>query len=62
MAKFDPTSLDHPLVFGFTMFLVVVGFIAVFSWVFAALGWPGPLSVLKGGFISGSTQMGPAPQ
>lgn len=60
--KFNPTDLDHPIVFGFTMFLVVVGFIAIFSWIFASLGWTGPLSVLKGGYITGSTQMGPAPQ
>jgi len=44
------------------MFLVVVGFIAIFSWVFASFGWTGPLLVLKGGINTGSTQMGPAPQ
>lgn len=57
-----PADFDHPIVFALTIFLVVVGMIAVTSWVFAALGWTGPLSVLKGGYITGSTQMGPAPQ
>lgn len=56
------SDLDHPLVFALTITLVVVGMIAVLSWLFLAIGWTGPLSVLKGGIQTGSTQMGPAPQ
>jgi hypothetical protein len=58
----DFTKLDHPIIFVLTITLCVVGMIAVLSWAFAGLGWTGPLSVLKGGFVSGSTQQGPAPQ
>jgi len=58
----DFTKADHPIVFALTITLVVIGMLCVFSWVFAALGWSGPLSVVKGGFVSGSTQQGPAPQ
>ena len=57
------SDFDHPIVFGLTMTLVVVGFIAVLSWIFLSIGWTGPLQVLKGGISSGgSTQNGPAPQ
>lgn len=56
------TDFDHPLIFALTITLVVVGMIAVLSWVFLSLGWTGPLSVLKGGITSGSTQNGPAAQ
>lgn len=55
-------KLDHPIIFALTMFLIIVGMFGVFSWIFMALGWSGPLSVLKGGINSNSTQMGPAPQ
>jgi hypothetical protein len=41
---------DHPLVFSLTIFLLVVGWTAVFSWIFMSTGAVGPLSVLKGGF------------
>jgi len=44
-------KLDQPIIFALTITLVVVGTIAVLSWLFMALGWTGPLSVLKGGFI-----------
>lgn len=56
------TDFDHPIVFALSITLVVVGMIAVLSWVFLAFGWSGPLSVLKGGITGGTTQMGPAPQ
>lgn len=56
------TDFDHPLIFALTITLVVVGMIAVLSWIFLSIGWTGPLSVLKGGINTGSTQMGPAPQ
>lgn len=53
-------KLDHPIVFALSVTLVVVGTISVLSWAFSSLGWNGPLSVLKGGFLTPSG--GPAPQ
>lgn len=58
LAKFD-----HPIVFALSITLVVVGMISVLSWLFMALGWSGPLSVLKGGVATANPNtMGPAPQ
>lgn len=53
-------KLDHPVIFAISVTLVVVGTIAVMSWGFNALGWNGPLQVLKGGV--NLTGNGAAPQ
>lgn len=42
---------DQPIIFAITITLIVVGMISVWSWAFVALGWTGPLSVLKGGYV-----------
>ena len=42
-------KFDQPIVFAFSITLVVVGMIALMSWLFAALHWTGPLGLLKGG-------------
>jgi hypothetical protein len=55
-------KFDHPIIFALSITLVVVGMITVLSWGANALGWNGVLSVLKGGVVNSSTQMGPAPQ
>lgn len=55
------SKLDHPIVFALSITLVVVGMISVLSWLFLALGWSGPLSVLKGG-VANTGQSGVAPQ
>jgi hypothetical protein len=55
-------KFDHPIVFALSITLVVVGMITFLSWGASALGWNGPLQVLKGGVVQSSTQMGPAPQ
>lgn len=54
-------KLDHPIVFAISVTLVVVGTISVMSWAFAALGWNGPLQVLKGGVVINNPN-GVAPQ
>ncbi len=57
------SKLDHPIVFALSITLVVVGMISVLSWLFMAMGWTGPLSVLKGGITTANPNaMGPAPQ
>lgn len=43
------TDLDQPLVFAFAITFTVVGMMALFSWIFASLGWTGPLGLMKGG-------------
>ena len=43
------TDLDQPLVFAFAITFTVVGMIAVMGWLFASIGWTGPLGLLKGG-------------
>jgi hypothetical protein len=50
--KKDLQQFDHPIVFLLVITLGVVGMISVLSWAFTSLGWSGPLSVLKGGFVS----------
>lgn len=45
---------DQPIIFAITITLIVVGMISVWSWAFMALGWSGPLSVLKGGYVDNS--------
>lgn len=43
------TSLDHPIVFSFTMAILVIAWMALLGWLFTTLGWTGPLSLVKGG-------------
>lgn len=52
MPKLD--KLDQPIVFAFTITLIVVGMVSVLSWLFMSMGWTGPLSVLKGGYVDQS--------
>ena len=42
---------DQPLIFAFAITFTVVGMIAIMSWLFASLGWTGPLGLLKGGVM-----------
>jgi hypothetical protein len=42
-------KFDKPIVFAVAITLVVLGMTAVLSWGAAALGFSGPLGVLKGG-------------
>lgn len=48
----EAETWDHALVFGFAIILTVVGGISLLSWLFASLGWTGPLGLLKGGVVS----------
>lgn len=47
MAKL--TDFDQPLVFAFAITFTVIGMMAILGWTFAALGWTGPLGLVKGG-------------
>lgn len=42
-------KFDHPIVFAFTITILVIGMTAVLSWLFASLHWTGPLGLVKGG-------------
>ena len=42
-------KLDHPLVFAFSITFVVLGMMAILSWLFVSLKWTGPLGLVKGG-------------
>lgn len=42
-------KFDHPIVFAFSITFVVLGMMAILSWLFASLHWTGPLGLLKGG-------------
>lgn len=44
-------KMDQPLVFAFAITFVVIGMMAVLSWVFASLHWTGPLGLVKGGVM-----------
>jgi hypothetical protein len=46
-------DFDYPIVFLFSVTIGVIGFMAVLSWLFASLGWSGPLGLLKGGVMTG---------
>lgn len=43
------TKMDQPIVFAVAVTFTVVGMLAVMSWLFATLGWTGPLGLMKGG-------------
>lgn len=45
----SPGDFDQPLVFAFSITFVVIGMLAILSWLFASLGWSGPLGLVKGG-------------
>jgi len=47
----DLGKLDQPILFAFTITLIVLGMTALLSWVFAGLGWTGPLGLVKGGVM-----------
>lgn len=49
MAKFKASDFDQPLVFAIAITFVVVGMMAMLSWLFASLKWTGPLGLVKGG-------------
>jgi hypothetical protein len=49
MASAD--DFDQPLVFAFAITFTVVGMVAILGWMFASLGWTGPLGLLKGGVM-----------
>lgn len=42
-------KFDQPLVFAFAITFTVLGMMSVLSWMFATLGWTGPLGLVKGG-------------
>lgn len=42
-------KMDKPLVFLFVITMGVIAMMALLSWGFSALGWTGPLSLVKGG-------------
>jgi hypothetical protein len=42
-------DLDHPGVFALSITFTVIGMMALLSWLFTSLGWPGPVGLLKGG-------------
>lgn len=44
-------DLDHPLVFSFTITILVLAWMAILSWMFASLNWTGPLGLVKGGVV-----------
>lgn len=45
------SDFDQPLVFAFSITFVVIGMMAILSWAFSALGWGGPLGLIKGGVV-----------
>jgi hypothetical protein len=51
MVKVKAEDFDHPLIFLVGITFGVVGVIAILSWVFASLGWTGPLGLMKGGVV-----------
>lgn len=42
-------DFDQPLVFALSITFVVLGMMALLSWLFSSLGWSGPLGLVKGG-------------
>lgn len=40
-------ALDHPVLFSFAITLVVVAWMAIFTWLFKALNWPGPAALFQ---------------
>jgi hypothetical protein len=48
----DVGKLDKPIVFLLVITLGVIAMMAFLSWGFSALGWSGPLSLVKQGAMS----------
>ena len=42
-------DFDHPIIFLFVVSVGVIAVMALLAWMFAALGWSGPLGLVKGG-------------
>lgn len=40
-------ALDHPIFFSLLITLVVVCWMAFFTWGFKAIGWPGPAALFQ---------------
>jgi hypothetical protein len=51
MPAMSAETLDQPIVFAFSITFVVIGMIALLGWIFATLGWTGPLGLVKGGVM-----------
>jgi hypothetical protein len=49
--KLSLDKLDQPLIFAFAIIMVVVGGMALLSWLFCKLKWTGPLGLVKGGVV-----------
>lgn len=49
MAKLNAGDFDQPIVFALTILFIVMGGLALFSWLFAKTGLTGPLGLAKGG-------------
>ena len=47
----DLGQFDQPLVFAFAITFTVIGMMALLSWLFASVGWTGPLGLVKGGVM-----------
>lgn len=48
----DLGKLDQPIVFAVAITFVVVGGMALLSWVFTTFNMTGPLGLVKGGVVS----------
>lgn len=44
-------KFDKPVVFAVSITLVVLGTMALLSWLFTSLKWTGPLGLVKGGVV-----------
>jgi hypothetical protein len=42
-------KFDQPIIFAISITFVVLGMMALLAWIFASLGWSGPLGLVKGG-------------
>lgn len=49
MAAEKLQKLDQPIIFAISITFVVLGMMALLAWLFACLGWSGPLGLVKGG-------------
>jgi hypothetical protein len=51
-------DFDHPIVFLFAIWVGVIALTALARWVFASLGWTGPLGLVTGGVSSSNASNG----
>lgn len=49
----SPEKLDKPIIFLLVVTFGVIAMMAFLSWGFSALGWSGPLGLIKGGVANG---------